>query len=251
MSPLSLTALLFLVQGVAISVSIRRGLWHTIPSWTFYLLIATIHLGTGIVAHLFRRDYPIILLYLEPAIILGQIAFTFESSVKYLEISFRSSSPENRLLLWLIPSIPAAVVLPIEIGFIRDALSSWHDQEDESLTLIYSVRLFLSLTLLVILALIPVVARLTKTVATPVIAFHHYLLTAYLACAATGYLCKPYVSFSMDFYTTIVFFILGPLVCFLVWSTKMWKRCPSDLEPVQSITPDDPSSAFQRGALQS
>lgn len=251
MVPLILTVLLLLAQGIALGVSIRNRLWRVVPCWFVYLSVATIHLLTGLIPMAAGRDYPILLLYFEPVVMLCQIAFTFESSARFLSIKITGGPPEGRLLLWLIPSVPAAIVLPIEIGFIQDAVANWHNQEAESLRLVYAIRLFLSLTLFVVLAVIPMMVRLRKQITKPAVVFHHHALTAYVALSATGYLCKSYVNLAVDYYVTLAFFLVGPLIFFLVWSTKMWKRCPSDLEPVQSITPDDPSTAFQRGAFQS
>lgn len=246
-----MTVLLLIAQTIALGVSIRNRLWKTIPCWFVYICVATVHVLMGLVPMAEGRDYPILLLYFEPVIILSQIAFAFESSVKVLGITLTEGPPEGRLLLWLIPSVPAAIVLPIEIGFIQDAVASWHNQEGESLRLVYAIRLFLSLTLFVVLAVIPTIARLSMRVTRPAAAFHHYAVTGYVALAALGYLCKSYVSFGVDYYATLAFFVFGPVICFLVWSRKMWNRGPSDLEPVEGVTPNDPSTAFQRGAFQS
>jgi hypothetical protein len=233
--PLSLPPFLLIAQVVALIASVRKGIWRAAPAWVGYLCIATIHLIMGeMMAFGLGRTYPVALLYLEPLIIVGQIAFTFESTVKYLGTTARGGSPEGRLMLWLIPLVPSAIVLPIEIGFIKDALVGWSGDEAESLRLVYAVRMFLSITLLVILAMIPIAARVAGKVPQATVAFHHQILTAYLACSAIGYLCKSYVSVSADRIITVIFFIIGPLICFALWSRKMWNASPADLRPVRS-----------------
>ena len=199
------------------------------------------------------RTYPVSLLYLEPLIIVGQIAVTFESSTKYLGITMGGSSAEGKLMFWLVPLVPAAIVLPIEIGFIRDALAAWSGDEGESLRLVYAVRMFLAITLVVILAAIPAASRLGRRPLLPAIRFHHRMLTAYLACGAIGYLLKSYVSNSVDTLITVLFFVVGPLICFTAWSTRMWNASPADLEPAVEADPyaSDDLRPFERhGAAQ-
>ena len=254
MAPLSLAVILFLLlllaQLAAIVAAVRNGLWRAVPAWIAYLFLVTAHLVVGLVATAFRKEYPVILLYFEPLIILGQIAFTFETGVKMGGFKLGTGSPESKLLMWLIPLVPAAIVMPIEIGFIQDALANWHSHESESLDLVYNVRRFLSLTLLVLLVAIPVTARMSKRPTMPAILVHHYVITAYVACSAIGYLCKVYFSGSTDFYLTNFFFVVGPMVCFLTWCWKMWKCQPADFESAEPLPAQDLGSTFDCGALQ-
>ena len=96
MSPLTLTALLLIAQVIAITVPIRRGMWRTIPCWTIYLFVATLHLGTGIIAHVVGQDYPMTLLYFEPLIILGQIALLIQDLDPFLNKWVRVQVPRDR-----------------------------------------------------------------------------------------------------------------------------------------------------------
>ena len=247
MSPLTLTLLLLTAQALLLATSLRKSLWRVVPSWLLYVSLATIHVISGIVAQGLGYDYPMILLYFEPAFILGQIAFTFESSIKILGFKLAGgSAPESRLLVWLVPLVPAAIVLPIEIGFIQDALATWHSQEDESLRLVYSIRMFLSITLFVVLALIPAIGWTGKKAVKPAVRYHHHVVTAYMACNVLGYVCKYYVSRNSDLYLTVTFFIFGPVLCFLFWSWRMRTCGPADFEPVEDSSREDVANVFER-----
>ncbi|HEY3741011.1 MAG TPA: hypothetical protein VGL53_14260 [Bryobacteraceae bacterium] len=233
--PLLLPVVLLCAQVAALVVSLRRGLWRTVPAWTAYLIVATIHVIIGVVLSMdIGRQYPMSMLYLEPAIILGQIAFSFESSVRFLGIEWKGRPLEGKLLIWLIPLVPAGIVLPIEFGFVRDALSSWSGHEGESLRLVYTVRLFLAVTLLFVLAAMMVAAKIGKRVTPRLALVHHRIIAAYLGCAVCGYFGKSYVSDTVDTAFTIVFFIIGPLLCFAIWSQAMWNASPADLEPARA-----------------
>lgn len=235
MVPLLLPVVLLCAQVAALVVALRRGLWRAVPAWTAYLIVATIHVIVGVVLAMgIGRQYPMSLLYLEPAIILGQIAFSFESSVRFLGIEWRGRPLEGKLLIWLIPLVPAAIVLPIEFGFVRDALSSWSGHEGESLRLVYTVRLFLALTLLFVLAAMMLAAKIGKRPTPRLAVIHHRIIAAYLGCAVCGYFGKTYVSDSIDTVFTIVFFVIGPLLCFAIWSRMMWNASPADLEPART-----------------
>jgi len=245
--PFTLPVLLLAAQALALVAAVRKGIWRAVPAWAAYVCVATIHLITGLTISLIPGGgYPVALLYFEPVLIVAQIALTFETSLKVLQISPRSGPPEGRLLLWLIPLVPAAIVLPIEIGFIRDAVEKWNKHVGESLMLVYAVRMFLSITLLVVMAVMPLIARLTRKAHQTAISFHHRALTGYFLCAAVGYLCKSYVNVSADRLITEVFFIIGPLVCFLAWSGIMWNRLPSELEPPETAAPEGESTGFER-----
>jgi hypothetical protein len=240
--------LLLAAQVVALVASVRRRLWESLPAWTIYIGIVTIHVIAGVVLSMgLGREYPLSILYLEPALIMGQIAITFESSLKYLGITWRNRSPEGRLLLWMIPLVPTAIVLPMEFGFVRDALASWSNHEGESLRLVYAVRLFLGVTLLILFALVPVAARLRGTPVLPIAVTHHRIVAAYLAFAVFGYIGKSYVTNSTDLVLTIVFFVVGPVLCFAYWSRTMWNASPIELEPamVAAISLDE-ATPFER-----
>ena len=234
---------------MAIVVPVNRGLWRAVPLWFGYMCVATVHLAIGVAMLVNGRDYSIILLYFEPAFVLGQIAFTFESSVKLLGLRL-GGGPEARLLVWLIPVIPIAIVLPIEIGLMQDALASWNNQEGQSLKLVYGVRYFLSITLFVVLAAMPVVARLAKRTQGKAVVFHHYLLTAYVTCGALGYICKTNTRGTVDYYLTIAFFILGPLVCFFVWTWRAWRWSPAEFEAVEPAFRQDDGALRRQLAAQ-
>jgi hypothetical protein len=131
------------------------------------------------------------------------------------------------------------------VGFVQDALVNWTNDEGESLKVLYAVRLFLAMTLIVVLGLVPVVARLGKKAPSALAIFHHRVLTGYLTCAALGYISKSYGAASWDTFLTNVFFIVGPLICFGAWSWRMWKRSPEDLEPL-SLEPTVDNNVFER-----
>jgi hypothetical protein len=251
-APLTFTLALLTAQLAALVASLRAGLWRAVPAWTIYIVIATIHLGMGLVMNLgFHQDYPLSILYLEPLLIMGQIAFAFEASMKYLHRS-SSSVPERRILLWLIPLIPAAVVLPAEVGFVQDAVANWTTDEGESLKVLFAVRKFLAMTLMVILALVPIVARLARKAPSASAVIHHRVLTTYLACSVLGYVSKASVGESWDRFVTNLFFIAGPIACFVTWSLMMWKIGPRDLEPLDISTSnhDGLSDILERHQLQ-
>jgi hypothetical protein len=249
--PFFLPVLLLAGQALALVASVRTGLWRAVPAWVAYVCLATMHLITGLVISLIPGSgYPVALLYFEPVLMVAQIALTFETCLKVLQISPRGGAPEGRLLLWLIPLVPAAIVIPIEIGFIRDAVENWSKHVGESLMLVYAVRMFLSITLLVVLAVMPLVARLARKARQTAISNHHRALTGYFLCAAIGYLLKSYVNISADRLITVIFFILGPFICFLTWSGTMWNRVPSDLEPPARVASDHDSASLERRLLQ-
>lgn len=250
--PLTLTLVLFgvllLAQSAALAAA-ARGLWRAVPAWSIYLCLVTAHLVVGFAGTATKREYPLVLLYFEPLIILGQIVFTFETGIKMSGFKFGTGSPESRLLIWLIPLVPAAIVMPIEIGFIHDALVGWNNHESDSLGLVYNVRRFLSLTLLFVLLAIPVAVRLGKKAARPAALLHHNVVTAYIACGAAGYLGKLYSTGNLDFLLTSFFFVVGPMACFLTWSWKMWMYHPADFEAFEVQSANDTSTSFDRGAL--
>ena len=243
--PPILPVLLLGAQVCALVAAIRGKLWKSVPAWVIYTVIVTIHVALGLVLADASHPYPIALVYFEPAIIVGQIAFAFESSLFYLGILSKRSSPERRLLVWLIPLVPAAIVLPIVISFVQDALTGWNGDSGESLRMVYGVRKFLSVTLLVILVAIPFLARSAGRRPQPAPIFHHRILTLYVACGALGYLCKAYLSGIADVSLTILFFVAGPLLCFALWARRMWNASPAEMEPVETGSRPE-SSLFER-----
>jgi len=250
--PLILTLGLFSAQLGTIVAALHRGLWRSLPVWTAYVLIATVHLSTGLILTLgFHQDYPMAIFYLEPLRIIGQIAFTFEASMKYLYRTV-GESPERRMLLWLIPLIPAAIVLPIEVGFVQEALANWNSDEVEALSVLYTVRLFLSLTLTAILCIVPIVAKLARKAPSKTATFHHRMLTAYIGCAVLGYVPKVYFGSKYDWPITIMFFLVAPLACFGLWALIMWKRGPEDMDtPEEGVVLEEFPAALENNPIKS
>jgi len=247
-APLTLIVLLLATQVAVLTSSVRKRVWRTVPGWVLYVFVITVHLTVGALSDVLKLDYPMRLLYFEPAIMVLQIAFTFESSLRYLGLPGRGRSPEATLLLWLIPLVPIAIVLPIEFGFVKEVLTGWESHEGQSLKLLYAIREFLALTLIVVLGLITFGTYINQRRPGPAAAFHHRLLIAYLGCLATGYLCKAHVKALADRQTTIAFFVVGPMICFAAWSWRMWNASPSDFEPfaVPSADPESGLSPYQR-----
>ena len=249
MVPLILPLVLLVAQSGAVAVALLRGLWRSTPAWTVYVCVATVHLIVGLaLVPIIGSDYPLALVYLEPLILIGQIAFAFESCLKYLQVPLRGGSPESRLLLWLIPLVPTALILPVEIGFVQDALASWHSQERDALALLYALRRLLSITLLVILAVVPFIAKARKIEPQATIRFHHFVLSGYLLCSVVGFFGKQYLSNKLDLVFTIAFFLAGPTICFAVWAGRMWKARPEDLR-VQEPQPEAGDAHYQRHGI--
>lgn len=235
---------------LALATSARNGLWRTLPAWLIYVCVATGHLLCGMFNSLEpSKGYPIALLYFEPFIIILQILLTFEASLRMFGVSRKNGSPESRLLLWLIPVVPVAIVLPIEIGFIRDAFEKWSKYQGDALMLVYGVRKFLSITLLIVLTAVPLIAGFAKKQPTRAALFHHRILIAYFMCASIGYLCKAYVTGAVDLYVTIAFFVVGPLICFVVWSLRMWNCPQSAFDPMETSSAEDRVNAFDHSAF--
>ncbi len=247
MVPLILPVFLLAAQVFALLATYRHRLWRAVPLWTLYLGVATIHMITGLLIALRPgSDYPVALLYFEPVLILCQIGLTFESCLNILHISPKGGSPENRLILWLIPLVPAAIALPIEIGFVRDALEKWNKNQGDALMLMYAVRRFLSITLVAVLCVIPLIAGLSKRKGYRPAMYHHFVLIGYFLCSALGYLAKSYVD--ADRNLTILFFVVGPLMCFIAWTWEMWNRTPGEMEAIEEVTPDEGTRGYdQRG----
>jgi hypothetical protein len=221
--PPSVIALLLLAQFCCLAVTIRRGIWKALPVWTIYVCIASAQIVTGLVLTFGISAYPAAVLYLEPLIVLGQIAFTIEAGISYLQSSYAADdqSPESRLLLWLIPMIPTAVGLPIEMGFVQEAVSAWSRDPGDALRLLYLVHLFLSGTLFIGLVGTRFVAQLQRRRATQAHSFHLHLLMVYVGSYAIGYAAKLRTTGHWDDAVMAIFFLAIPLACYLTWAWRM------------------------------
>jgi len=104
---------------------------------------------------------------------------------------------------------------------------------------------------LVLLALVPIAARLRGTAVRPAAITHHRIVAAYLCLAVFGYIAKSYVSNFVDMFFTVVFFIIGPVLCFAYWSRRMWNTSPIDFESanVAAVAVDDAIRFERHGSL--
>ena len=183
---------------------------------------------------------------MEPIIVIGQIAFALEAGIRYLQSTYSRAdeSPEDRLLLWLIPLVPTAIGVPIEMGFVQEAVSAFNRDQGDALRLLYLVHVFLSGTLLAGLVGTRIMAALQGRTPNSLYSFHLHLLMVYLASYAIGYAAKLNTFGVWDDTVSSLFFLAIPMACYIAWAWRMNSATP---ETFAARPADDEESVEDSG----